>query len=130
MTRDVVGKPKVVETPERFTELAEEYISKCEDNDKTMTITGLALHLGFASIQSIHDYAKYDGFEFAVKRARLYIEHSYELKLSGNNVAGPIFALKQFGWSDKQELALSGNVSHKDESEAVLLALKNKHKEL
>ena len=116
MTRDVVGKPKVVETPERFTELAEEYISKCEDNNKTMTITGLALHLGFASIQSIHDYAKYDGFEFAVKRARLYIEHSYELKLSGNNVAGPIFALKQFGWSDKQQIEHSEKVTDSGEN--------------
>ena len=121
-------KSAIVPTPEKFSELTELYFTDCKDNDEPITMTGLVLALGFCSRQSQYDYSKQDGFEDVVNRAKLMIEHSYELKLHNIQVTGPIFALKNFGWSDKQELSLSGNVSHKDESEAVLNALKNKHK--
>lgn len=68
------------------------------------TITGLTLHIGFASRQSFYDYEKDGEFAYALKRARLAIEKSYEISLRGNTAAGAIFALKNFGWSDKQEI--------------------------
>jgi hypothetical protein len=40
-----------------------------------------------------------------VEGARLKVEHSYEVMLrESKNPAGAIFALKQFGWTDKQEI--------------------------
>lgn len=73
------------------------------------TITELALFLGFASRQSIYDYEKDGRFSYIIKRARLRIEIHYEQMLQINTVAsGPIFALKNMGWTDKTEIAHGG----------------------
>jgi len=69
------------------------------------SITGLALHLGFESRQSVYDYEKRnDDFSYTIKRSRLRIEASYEQFLLTKVATGAIFALKNFGWSDKQEI--------------------------
>lgn len=68
------------------------------------TITGLALHLGFASRQSFYDYEERGEYSYIIKNARLRVEKGYELRLHGNNPTGSIFALKNMGWSDKQEI--------------------------
>jgi len=68
------------------------------------TITGLAIYLGFESRQSVYDYEKNGEFSYTIKRARLHIENSYEKELLGKGVTGAIFALKNFGWADKQEV--------------------------
>lgn len=94
------GRPPQYETPEDLQAAIDKYITT--DVDKP-TISGLCYHLGFASRQSFYDYENKEGFAYTIKKARLYIEKSYEKKLYGNNVAGPIFALKNLGWKDKQE---------------------------
>lgn len=69
------------------------------------TITGMAYFLGFESRQSVHDYEKNGEFSYTIKRARLFVESYYEKYLtSGNPPTGAIFALKNFGWSDRTEL--------------------------
>lgn len=78
------------------------------------TITGLAIYLGFESRQSVYDYEKTGEFSYTIKRARLFIENAYEKELLGKGVTGAIFALKNFGWTDKQEVTntnLNYNVS-------------------
>jgi hypothetical protein len=67
------------------------------------TITGLVLHCGFADRASFYDYEKKPKFTHTIKRARTFIEKEYEEQLNTGNVAGAIFALKNFGWTDKQE---------------------------
>ena len=89
------GKERIIETPEEFAMLCDEYFSDCKESGELITITGLAIHLGFASKQSIYDYQqKKNGFEFVASRARLMVEHSYELGLRGQNPTGSIFGLK------------------------------------
>lgn len=78
------------------------------------TITGLALFLGFESRQSIYDYEKNGDFSYTIKRARLHVENSYEKNLLSRNAVGAIFALKNFGWSDKQEI-VNTNYNHDEE---------------
>tara|TARA_R110000751_G_C13749296_1_gene478180 strand:+ start:111 stop:497 length:387 start_codon:yes stop_codon:yes gene_type:complete len=68
-----------------------------------VTITGLALHLGFESRQSLHDYEKRDEFSYIIKRARLEVENSYEFQLQHGNSTGAIFALKNMSWTDKTQ---------------------------
>ena len=77
-------------------------------NEESPTITGLALHLGFCSRQSFYDYEKNDIHSYTIKRARLRVEESYEKRMHGNSNAGAIFALKNFGWKDKNETAHTG----------------------
>ena len=72
------------------------------------TITGLALRLGFDSRQSFYDYEQREQFSYIIKRARLMIEHEYEMGLTGPNPAGVIFALKNLGRRDRQEMEHSG----------------------
>jgi hypothetical protein len=98
------GRPALFETDEQLTEKVNEYFAEIEITGKPATITGLALFLGFESRQSFYDYEERDGFSYTIKKARLRIENEYEMKLSGNNVAGSIFALKNLGWKDKTEV--------------------------
>lgn len=68
------------------------------------TISGLCYHIGFESRQSFYAYEQKQEFSYTVKKARLFIERHYEEMLQGGNVTGAIFALKNFDWSDKQEI--------------------------
>lgn len=130
MTKKATGRPRLYDTPAAFDEKVSAYYNHCKETNDPITWTGLALYLGFSSRQSIDEYLKYDGFSDSVKRAKLLVEWSYEKRVLGNNAAGPIFVLKNMGWSDKQELAHTspdGSMSPKDTSEAVLAAIKAKH---
>lgn len=73
-----------------------------------VTITGLALFLGFESRQSIYDYSEKGEFSYIIKNARLRVENQYEQNLHANNPTGSIFALKNMGWKDKTESEISG----------------------
>ena len=85
------------------------------------TITGLVLHLGFCDRASFYDYEKSPLFSHTIKRARTFIEREYEEMLAAGNVIGAIFALKNFGWIDKQQVDVSS-----DGIEALLHRLHNK----
>ena len=99
----------MIASPEEFEALVEQYRALCTEQKVPVTFAGMASHLGFASRQSLYDYEKREGFSYSVKRARLLVEAEYERRLSGSNVAGAIFALKNHGWSDKHELRHSGD---------------------
>lgn len=105
------GRPRKFDSPEQFDAAVDSYVASKEGG--RLTWTGLALYLGFCSRVSIDEYLKYEGFSYSVKRAKLLVENSYEESLGGDgSPAGSIFALKNFGWSDKQELEHSGSVGH------------------
>lgn len=98
------GQPPYYKTPEEMQAKINEYIKDCEDKEKYLTITGLCYFLGFESRQSFYDYEKREKYSYTVKRARLYIESDYEQNLRKHGRAGDIFGLKNFGWTDKQEI--------------------------
>ncbi len=68
------------------------------------TITGLVLYCGFCDRTSFYAYEHKEKFKHTIKRARTLIEREYEEQLTVSGGAGPIFALKNFGWIDKQEM--------------------------
>jgi len=110
--KDVGGQPPKYKDEEELQNKIDSYfkslvISTDESGNemcKPATICGLAYHLGFESRQSIYDYKKNDRYSYAIKRALLFIESLYEEGLQGRSPAGCIFALKNRGWTDKQEL--------------------------
>lgn len=68
------------------------------------TVTGLALHLGFADKSSLYDYKEKVEFSHSIKRAITRIEKYHEIKASyGDKCVGNIFVLKNFGWKDRVE---------------------------
>ena len=89
------------ETVEQLEEAIEDFFEQCDDKP---TITGLAYWLGFESRQSFYAYEGKEQFSYTLKRARLRIESNYEKMLQKQSCAGAIFALKNFGWIDKQEI--------------------------
>ena len=98
-----LGRPRKYNSVEELQSEIDNYYQMCKDEDEPLTITGLALYLGFESRQSILDYEKNDDFSCTIKRARMRIENSYEKMLQNQSSSGAIFALKNFGWKDKQE---------------------------
>lgn len=100
------GRPRKIESPERMDELVQEFWDKCVKEDRPITLTGLIWYLGLSSRQSLDEYANYEGFSDSVKRAKLIVERAYEERLHENSPTGAIFALKNMGWSDRQDLDL------------------------
>lgn len=95
------GRPAHYETPEALRDKCIAFFDDCNAQGVKATITGLALFLGFASRSSFDDYEKRgDEFSYIIKRSKLAVENSYEL--SGQTI--DIFALKNMGWKDKQEM--------------------------
>lgn len=99
-----MARPKKIKSPEEMDRLVNEYVAKQEALDKPKTLTGLILALGLSSRQSLDEYKNYEGFSDSVKRAKAVIENAYEERLHGTASTGAIFALKNMGWSDRQEL--------------------------
>ena len=103
------GRPPKYKKAEELQEKVQEYFNAASETKKT--ITGLVLACGFCSRQSFYDLEKQEEFSYTIKRARLQIENHYEEMLQGNNVAGSIFALKNLGWVDKQEIDYKGDIN-------------------
>lgn len=126
------GRPRIYETVEDLEEAILDYFmpqvmistgNKHDVNDEVPSgkrepilkpsVTGLALHLGFADKTTLYEYRDRPEFSYPIKRALTTIEKYHEEGLSENNVAGRIFALKNMGWKDKVETELSGGLEVK-----------------
>lgn len=95
------GRPPLWDNPEAFEKRVDEYF----DSTNSPTWTGLAIHLGFSSRDGLSYYHKEKPeFLHPIKKALLRIEEKYERGLDTKNPTGSIFALKNFGWKDKQEI--------------------------
>ena len=95
------GRPLKYKTPKELEDAIYDYISKLRP-DQPPTISGLALHLGFDSRQSIYDYKEKPEFTYIIKRAILFMEsYAEEQLLRGTSATGAIFWLKNHKWTDK-----------------------------
>lgn len=115
------GRPRKYKTPEELDAAIDEYFRDCPDTYDVFvggeageitvpapTITGLALYLGFCDRHSMYAYEELPEFSNSIKRARAIMVRIYEAEARfGRNTAGAIFMLKNFGYSDKQELEVS-----------------------
>jgi len=121
----MAGQPRKYKTPQEMQNAIDDYflngmrkktvIIGKGDNAREVTIElpticGLCLFMGFADRASFYDYEKLPEYTHTIKRARTFIEKEYEELLREGNPAGAIFALKNFGWRDKQELDLNGEM--------------------
>ncbi len=125
------GHPPIYKDPDELGKKIDEYFDQCEPeyathkNDEgeiivftdknnrpiiknlnAPSLSRLALYLGYASRQSIYDNEKNELFSYIIKRARSKVEdwiYQHSLDSSIPPAVG-IFILKQFGYTDKQEL--------------------------
>lgn len=102
------GRPPKWTSPEEVQVLIDEYFNNTPEEE--WTITGLALALDtYRSV--LVDYQHKDKFSNTIKRAKEKVQHAYEKDLRRKGRSGDIFALKNFGWRDKQEIENTGNVN-------------------
>ena len=83
------GRPRKYQSVEQLQAAIDSYFELTEK----VTVTGLALHLGFNSRQALINYEVYsEEFHDAIKRAKLMVEAYYEERLVGSHAAGAIEA--------------------------------------
>lgn len=112
-----MARPLKFKTPEEFDLMVDLYQAHCVEQRRYMTIPGLALFLGFACKQSLYDYQQKEEFSESVKRARALIEDATVNVAMGTSGGGPIFILKNMGYTDKQTVQIDPitvNISGKD----------------
>lgn len=109
------GRPPEFKTAEEMAEKIAEYIEK-EDTLKrpdsysgagkgVYTLSGLALHLGFSSLQSLYDYEKRGAeFSYMVNRFRLFLTDWNEKKLywGGTFPAAKFWLTNWGGYKDER----------------------------
>jgi hypothetical protein len=98
-----MARPRVYDSAEDLEAAIDKYFAETKESGEKVTMSGLAIALGFADRQSLYDYEKNEQFSCTIKKALLRVENAYEQALYKQNVAGPIFALKNMGWKDKVE---------------------------
>lgn len=124
MSKNKGGRPRKYKTPKALQAAVDEYFKSCEGellkdddgrvlldkhrkpiylNQKPLTVTGLAYYLGFASTQSLFDYAEDERFSAIISRAKLRIESYLEERLMDRDgQRGAQFNLQcNFRWNDK-----------------------------
>jgi hypothetical protein len=115
MKTEMAGQPPKYETPEQLEAKIKEYFLSFENELlKRPTLSGLALYLGFESRQSLVDNAERNPqFSYIIKAAVSQIAARMEaaLEKSAGQVAGPVFWLKNHGWTDEQGLNVKGSLS-------------------
>lgn len=83
------------------------YVADAEARNRPLTLPDLALFLGFCDKQSLYDYQENKEFTGSIKRARTLVEASMvRLSASGGAGGGPIFILKNMGYTDKQQVTV------------------------
>ena len=134
-TENKVGRPAAYKTPEEMQEKIDAYFESCYgeyitdaegnlmiDKDghpvmsrpRPLTITGLALALGFNSRQSLLNYEDDPEFMDTIKRAKSKVEQYAEERLfDKEGVNGAKFNLSNNfkGWSEKQQIDSNVNLS-------------------
>ena len=114
------GRPPLYSNPEEMQIKIDEYFKDCPDKKQVFTkngifempcptLTGLALYLGFCDRRSMYEYENKPEFTHTIKKARSRMEIVYEQLLQYGN-SGAIFALKNLGWKDKQEIEQTGTI--------------------
>lgn len=97
------GRPLQFENTESLQESIDLYFDECCVLGTPLTITGLCLALD-CTIQTLLNYGARDEFFDTVKRAKLRIANSYEVRLaSSDRPVREIFPLKAMGMPDKQQ---------------------------
>lgn len=101
------GRPPKWTSPDQVRKLGDEYFESFKEGGsnygKPITITGLAYHLD-TTRQTLCDYENQDEFTDTLKRLKLRVERFAEERMYEGAATGPIFALKNFGWKDTQDI--------------------------
>lgn len=110
-SKNPVGRPMKFPNVEDLQAAIDNYFRMCDSTEpkKPYTITGLCLALE-TTRETLCDYQARPEFSDTVKIAKMRVENFAEERLYDPTLkaAGPIFALKNFGWTDKTVHEIGG----------------------
>ena len=123
---------KIYKTPEALLEVVNAYFDSCVPQpildqqgnqvlDKNglpiyennpITVTGLILALGFKAKQTLYNYKTYPGYADIINYALLRCENTIERGSINGKIppAMGIFLLSNYGWKNKQETEITGDL--------------------
>jgi hypothetical protein len=105
------GRPLKFQSVEQMQTIIDAYFENTPASE--WTVTGLALALDTYRDVLIR-YEHKDEFYNTIKRAKERVHNEYEKDLRRKGRSGDIFALKNFGWTDKTETEHSGTMTFLD----------------
>jgi len=98
------GRPRKLTSAIKAKKLINKYFQDCKINDEPITYCGYALALGFSKRDTVAEYiARNDDLSGPIAAGAMRVQKYYESLLSKAGCNGAIFALKNYGWRDKQE---------------------------
>jgi len=111
----MAGRPPKYNTPEKMQEAIDSFFESYEGTEDVPLLGELALFLGFANRQSLYDYhGRNAGFSCILDEAKQKCENrlnqlALQNKLNSN--MAKMNLASSYGFSDKQQVEHSGNVS-------------------
>ena len=100
-----VGRPLKFQSVSELQKKIDSYFEDRDATGKPYTITGLALWLDASSRECLLNYQEKDDYFDTITRAKLRCQEYAESQLyTAKSSNGPIFALKNFGWSDAKQI--------------------------
>ena len=103
------GRPLKHQDPDQLLVIGNKWIDDRLAAGEPLTINGLALALDIAGRRCLLDYELRPEYTHAIKSLKARVENWLENRLhTAASPVGPIFALKNFGWSDRQEVTHQG----------------------
>lgn len=112
MAKNKSGRPKLWANAEELEAKIESYKKYLKDDKKPPTIAGLAYYLG-VDRGTIYNYKKEDEFFHTIKGFVDWIIMNWEEYALDNSSAGLIFLMKNYGYTDKQDIEHSGELGVK-----------------
>lgn len=108
------GQPPKFKNKEELEVKLQEYKDYLKENGKPPTIAGLAYYTGIDR-QTIYNYSVKDEFFGTIKEFRDWIMMNYEELAIDKGNGGIVFLLKNYGYTDKQDLSIDADVGLKIE---------------
>jgi len=102
------GRPRIWDTPEELQKAVDSYFKYCDEEGKPYTIAGLAVFLE-VDRQTIYNYEKKQQYFDTIKKARNKIYNFMEEWAITKGNAGTIFLMKNYGYTDRQEVSVESN---------------------
>lgn len=104
------GRPPIFKSVEELQEKIDAYKEYLETSGKPPTIAGLAYYTGIDR-QTLYNYKEKDEFFGTIKRFVNWILATYEEQAVEKGNAGIIFLMKNYGYTDKQQVETTGEVT-------------------
>ena len=102
------GRPRLIDSPEQAQQLGDAYFAQCDADGTPYSVVQLALALGLSGRQALDEYQARQEYFDTIKNMKARVEADIVKRgFEARNPAMHIFILKNMGYSDRTDLALS-----------------------